>query len=107
LSEGAISAPDFTFPFDTSKAPPFERSQALNFGQKKDPPGNTGGSRKAINRRAANAAPLLLPSTLLVAIRLQALTALVFIHLQTTFLFQIAHGGLFGERSTCVAAGAL
>jgi len=51
--------------------------------------------------RAAGAAPSLLPSALLVAIRLQALPALVFIHLQTTFLFQIAHVGLFGERSTC------
>jgi hypothetical protein len=57
--------------------------------------------------RAARAAPSLLPSALLVAIRLQALPALVFIHLQTTFLFQIAHVGLFGERSTCDAVSPL
>ena len=35
---------------------------------------------------------LLLPRALLVAIRLQSLPALVLVHLQTTFLFQIAHG---------------
>jgi hypothetical protein len=56
---------------------------------------------KLIRGRAARAAPSLLPRALLVAIRLQALPALVLIHLQTTFLFQIAHVGLFGERSTC------
>jgi|GEM_PF-4229125 len=33
----------------------------------------------------------LLPRTLLVPMRLQALTALVLVHLQTTFLFEIAH----------------
>jgi hypothetical protein len=33
----------------------------------------------------------LLPRTLLMAIRLQALPALVLVHLQTTFLFEIAH----------------
>ena len=33
----------------------------------------------------------LLPRALLVAIRLQALPALVLVHLQTTFLFEIAH----------------
>src|SRR5215207_8635529 len=38
----------------------------------------------------------LLPRTLLVAIRLQALSALVLVHLQTTFLFQISHGDLEG-----------
>lgn len=37
---------------------------------------------------------LLLPSTLLVAIRFQALAALVLVHFQTTFLFQITHGEL-------------
>jgi hypothetical protein len=35
---------------------------------------------------------LFLPRTLLVAIRLQALPALVLVHLQSTFLFQVAHG---------------
>ena len=33
----------------------------------------------------------LLPRTLLVAIRLQALSALVLVHLETTLLLQIAH----------------
>ena len=37
---------------------------------------------------------LLLPSTLLVTIRLQALTALVFIHLEAAFLFEVAHDKL-------------
>ena len=37
-------------------------------------------------------ANLLLPSTLLVAIGLQALSALVLVHLQATFLFQVSHG---------------
>jgi hypothetical protein len=34
-----------------------------------------------------------LPRALLVAIRLQALPALVLVHLQTALLFQVAHGG--------------
>jgi hypothetical protein len=34
---------------------------------------------------------LLLPSALLVAIGLQALFALVLIHLQTAFLFEVTH----------------
>jgi hypothetical protein len=36
----------------------------------------------------------LLPRALLVAIRFQALSALVLVHLQTAFLFQISHGDL-------------
>lgn len=36
--------------------------------------------------------PLLLPSALFVTIRFQALLALVLVHLETTFLFEIAHG---------------
>jgi hypothetical protein len=40
----------------------------------------------------------LLPRAFLVAIRLQALSALVLVHLQTTFLFQIAHGELIYGR---------
>jgi hypothetical protein len=35
---------------------------------------------------------LLLPGALLVAIRLQALLALMLVHLKTAFLFQVAHG---------------
>jgi hypothetical protein len=34
----------------------------------------------------------LLPSALLVAIRLQALTALVLVHLETALLLEVAHG---------------
>jgi hypothetical protein len=37
-------------------------------------------------------AKLLLPSTLLVAIGLQALSALVLVHLKAAFLFEISHG---------------
>jgi hypothetical protein len=36
-------------------------------------------------------AGLLLPRALLVAMRLQALAALMLVHLQPTFLFQVAH----------------
>lgn len=46
---------------------------------------------KSQNRESGARRPLLLPRTLLVAIRLQALPALVLVHLQTTFLFQVAH----------------
>ena len=46
---------------------------------------------------------LLLPCTLLVAVRLEALPAFVFRHLQTPFLFQIAHryreSGLAAKRA--------
>jgi hypothetical protein len=35
---------------------------------------------------------LLLPRAFLVTMRLQALAALVLVHLQTAFLFQVAHG---------------
>jgi hypothetical protein len=35
---------------------------------------------------------LLLPRTLLMAMRLQALATLVLVHLRTTFLFQVTHG---------------
>jgi hypothetical protein len=35
---------------------------------------------------------LLLPRTFLVAMRLQAFTTLVLVHLKTTFLFKVAHG---------------
>jgi hypothetical protein len=47
----------------------------------------------AIGRRLRAApARLFLPSALLVAIRLQALPALVLVHLQAAFLFQVTHG---------------
>ncbi len=47
--------------------------------------GEGGGKERAQMRNS------LLPRALLVAMRLQALTALVLVHLQTTLLFEIAH----------------
>ncbi len=38
---------------------------------------------------------LFLPCTLFMAIGLQALAALVLIHLKTTFLFQVTHGARY------------
>ena len=38
----------------------------------------------------------LLPRPLLVAVRFQALSALVLVHLQAAFLFQVSHGNLVG-----------
>ena len=74
------------------------RFSGLNFGprggsipdaHKKTRRGKSGGLGKFKFARANNS---LLPRALLVSIRLQALPALVLIHLQTTFLFQVAHG---------------
>jgi len=39
-----------------------------------------------------SAADLFLPSALLVAVRLEALPAFVFRHLQTSFLLKVSHG---------------
>ena len=54
------------------------------------------GGLKKVRRCAASwelaGAHLFLPRTLFVAIRLQALSALMLVHLQTTFLFQVSHG---------------
>ena len=62
----------------------------------KKPAAAGGGLQKTENqteaKRARSARGSLLPRALFVAIRLQALPALVLVHLQTTFLFQIAHG---------------
>jgi hypothetical protein len=51
--------------------------------------------RARTTTNGARAGDLLLPRALLVAIRLQALPALVLVHLQTSFLFQITHVGAF------------
>jgi hypothetical protein len=48
------------------------------------------GGLKVFSSRAG-AAKLLLPRALFMAISLQALSALVLVHLQPTFLFQITH----------------
>jgi hypothetical protein len=47
---------------------------------------------KVKDGQSAKSADLFLPRALLVAISFQALPALVLVHLQTTFLFQITHG---------------
>jgi hypothetical protein len=50
------------------------------------------GGLKRIGKRAGRgAANLFLPRALFVAVRLQALSALVLVHLQPAFLLQIAH----------------
>ena len=59
------------------------------FQEKKDPP-QTGGGQEA-HQTPQKTRRLLLPGALLMAVRLQALTALVFVHLEPTFLLQIAH----------------
>ena len=63
----------------------------------------------ARTRQARQPTRLLLPRTLLVAIRLQALPALVLVHLQAAFLLEVAHGWKLanghraGELSGCPA----
>ena len=47
--------------------------------------------RRALKESKAGARGLFLPRTLLVPVRLQALPALVLVHLQTAFLLQVAH----------------
>ena len=60
--------------------------------QKKEiPPWSTAGWEEK-NSEVERDARSLLPRALLVAVRFQALSALVLVHLQTTFLFQITHG---------------
>lgn len=61
--------------------------------KKRKPAAISGGFRKTVKNGRRPGRASLLPRALLVAIRLQALSALVLVHLQTTFLFQIAHGG--------------
>jgi hypothetical protein len=56
--------------------------------RKKDPARTRARSRKATNQKQER---LFLPRTLFMAICLQALPALVLVHFQTTFLFQVAH----------------
>ena len=49
---------------------------------------------------------LFLPRTFLVAVRLEALPAFVFRHLQTSFLLKISHGVsrlMNGQRATALA----
>jgi hypothetical protein len=70
------------------------RSQSPDAGhsrQKEIPPSETAGLERK-NTETEACARLLLPRALLVAVRFQALSALVLVHLQTTFLFQITHG---------------
>jgi len=58
---------------------------------KTPPPGRTAGRK--VTRRAARS---LLPRALLVAVRLQALAALVLVHLEAALLLQVAHCGKEG-----------
>jgi hypothetical protein len=61
------------------------------FGPKKTKkPAKIGGFVK--KSALSDARTLLLPGALLVAVRFEALPAFVFRHLETSFLFQIAHG---------------
>jgi hypothetical protein len=50
---------------------------------------------------------LLLPSTLLVAVRLEAFPAFVFRHLEAALLLEISHGKVGSSRPTCVSASPL
>jgi hypothetical protein len=59
---------------------------ALRETKNKNPPREAAGWK-----RRETASGLLLPGTLLVPVRLQALAALVLVHLQPAFLFQITH----------------
>jgi uncharacterized protein YbaP (TraB family) len=69
----------------------------------KNPPRSGGGLLiLAPMTRARDRLPL--PSALLVSVRLQALAALVLVHLQTAFLLQVAHRyRRCGETAPCVA----
>lgn len=60
--------------------------KSLTHSKKNPPPGGTAGTK--VRRVTAR---LLLPRTLLVAVRLQALAALVLIHLEAALLLQVAH----------------
>jgi len=56
-----------------------------------------------MDNAAGDAGRLFLPSTLLVAVRLEALAAFVLRHLQTSFLLEISHGEkelVNGHRAT-------
>ena len=70
--------------------------------ENKNPPRAAAGSEMESGARNTPMA-LLLPRALLVAIRLQSLPALVLVHLQTTLLFQVAHG----DKAPCGRATAL
>ena len=48
---------------------------------------------------------LLLPGALLVTIGLQALAALVLVHLQAAFLFQVAHDWRLGDSELVIRFG--
>jgi hypothetical protein len=59
---------------------------------KKRKPAVTHGGMENQNSKNREKTGSLLPRTLLVAVRLQALSALVLVHLQSSFLFQVTHG---------------
>ena len=59
---------------------------------KQKPAANLAAGRVFSRGRAPAGVSLFLPRAFLVAVRLQALAALVLVHLQPAFLLQVAHG---------------
>ena len=68
------------------------------YRKKTNPP--HGSERRAVPM-AIDARGLFLPSTLFVAVRLQALSALVLVHFQAAFFLQIAHGDVSQRHQPC------
>jgi hypothetical protein len=66
--------------------------------KKKNPPRKAAGLER-IDELVRRNRGSLLPRAFLVAVRLQALSALVLVHLQTTFLFQVAHGDVIFPKA--------
>jgi hypothetical protein len=77
---------------DEKQAATGTASQAIATGLSRQKKTRRRVRRASVGRRGRCTRGLLLPRALLVAARLQALPALVLVHLQTTFLFQVAHG---------------
>ena len=65
---------------------------SLRSRTKRNPAEKLGGIEENAALIGARTTSSLLPRALLVAIRLQTLSALVLVHLEATLLFQISHG---------------
>jgi hypothetical protein len=76
---------------------------------KQKPAANRAAGPVFSQRSARDDGSLFLPRALLVAVRLQALAALVLVHLQTAFLFQVTHwrSKVLRETAPCGAFSAL
>jgi hypothetical protein len=72
----------------------YDKNDILSSWENKKPVAFRAAGRNLTPEGVKPGSGLLLPRTLLVAVSLQALTALVLVHLKTTFLFQVAHGVL-------------